>query len=220
MTEDRGGGGALGDRETGNADGGMSAAGDVAGGGAAGIGVGGGVGGGGIVPLGVEWASVMPVLLTVRVMYRWRYREGGAGGAVGGGVTSCADGDGAADRVDCEGCCSSGGGAGVRCWWYGSSGGGEARGAVVRVAGDAVGDGGAAGGVSGCGALGDVNGEGVACSGPADVPDGDGEGPMVMLVMLIGGVLYGMQRVVAVGYAPDGGGAGGVVGEGAVGSNR
>ena len=94
------------------------------------------------------------------------------------------------------------------------------RGAVVRVAGDAVGDGGAAGVVSGCGALGDVDGEGVACGGPGDVGDGDGERAMMMLVMPMGGTLYGMQRVAAVGYAPGGGGAGGVVGEGAVGSNR
>ena len=214
MTEDVGAGGASGDPETGNADGGVSAAGDVAGRGAAGIGAGGGVGGGGIVPLGVEWASVMPVLLTVRVMYRWRCRGGVAGGAVGGGVTSGANGDGAAGRVDCEGCCSSGAGAGVRCCWCGGPGGGEARGAVVGVAGDAVGDGGAAGGVSGCAVLGDGGGEGVACGGPGDVGDGDGERAMMMLVMPIRWVLYGMQRVVAVGNAPGGGGAGGLMVEG------
>ena len=40
---------------------------------------------------------------------------------------------------------------------------------------------------------------------------------MVMLALPIAGVLYGVQRVVAVGYAPGGVGAGGVVGEGAVG---
>ena len=40
---------------------------------------------------------------------------------------------------------------------------------------------------------------------------------MAMLAMPMGGVLYGMQRVAAVGYAPGAGGAGGVVGEGAVG---
>ena len=93
MTEDVGAGGASGDRETGNANGGMSASGDVAGEGAAGIGVGGGAGGGGSVPLVVEWASVMLVLLTVRAMYRWRCWEGVAGGAAGGGVTGGADGD-------------------------------------------------------------------------------------------------------------------------------
>ena len=43
---------------------------------------------------------------------------------------------------------------------------------------------------------------------------------MVMLVSPMGKVLYGMQRVMAVGYAPGGGAAGGVVCEGAVGSNR
>ena len=170
-----------------------------------------------VVPLVVEWALMMLVLLTVRVMYRWRCREGVAGGAVGGGVTSGADGDGAADRFDCEGCYSSGGAAGVRCWWCDGPGGGEARGAVVRVAGDAVGDGGAAGGVSGGGALGDVDGEGAACDGPGDVGDGDGERGMAMLAMPMGGVLYGMQRVAAMGDAQGGGGAGGVVGEGAVG---
>ena len=170
-----------------------------------------------VVPLVVEWASVMLLFLTVRVMYRWRCREGAAGGAVGGGVTGAANGDDAAGRVDCEGCCSR---AGVPCWWCDGPAGGEARGAVVRVAGDAVGDGGAAGGVSGCGALGDVDVEGIACDRPGDVGDGDGERAMAMLAMLTGGVLYGMRRVAAVGYAPDGGGAGGVVGEGAVGSNR
>ena len=190
MTEDVGAGWASGDSGTGNADGAMSAAGDVAGEGTASIGVGGGAGGGGSVPLVVEWASVMLVLLTVRVMYHWRCREGVAGGAVGGGVTGGADGDGAAGRVDFEGCCSSGGGAGVRCWWCGSPGGGEARSAVVRVAGDAVGDGGAAGGVSGCGALDDVDGEGVACGGSGDVGDGNGERAMAMLVMpMRGGVV-------------------------------
>ena len=141
MTEDVGAGGASGDRETDNADSGMRPAGDVAGEGAAGIGVGGGAGGGGSVPLMVEWASVMLVLLTARVMYRSRCREGVASGAVGGGVTGGPDGDGAAGCFDCEGCCFSGGGAGVRCWWCGGSGCGEARGAVVRVAGDRVGDG-------------------------------------------------------------------------------
>ena len=162
----------------------------------------------------------MLVLLRVRVMYRWRCQEGAAGGAVGGGVTCGADGDRVAGRVDCEGCCSKGGEAGVRCWWCGGLGGGEARGAVVRVAGDAVGDGGAAGGVSGGGALGDVDGEGVACDRPGDIGDGDGERAMAMPAMPMGGVLYGMQRVAAAGYAPSGGGAGGVVGEGAVGGNR
>ena len=89
------------------------------------------------------------------------------------------------------------------------------RGPVVRVAGDALGDGRSAGGVSGGGALGDVGGKGVACDGPGDVGDGNGE-----LAMPMRGVFFGTQRVAAVGYALAGGGAGGVVGEGAVGSNR
>ena len=79
---------------------------------------------------------------------------------------------------------------------------------------------GAAGGVSGGGALGDVDGEGVACDGPGDVGDGDGERAMAMLAMPMGGVLYGMQRVAAVGYVPGGCGVGGVVSDGAVGGNR
>ena len=170
-----------------------------------------------VVPLVVEWALVMLVLLTVRLLYRWRCREGAADGAVGGGVTGGADSDGAAGRVDCEGCCSR---AGVRCWWCDGPGGCEARGAVVRVAGDAVGDGGAAGGVSRGGALGDVDGEGVACDAPGDVGDGNGERAMAMLAMPMGGVLYGMQQVAAMGHAPVGGGAGGVVREGAVWSNK
>ena len=170
-----------------------------------------------VVPLVVEWASVTLVLLTVRVMYRWRCREDAAGGAVGGGVICGADGDGAAGRVNCEGAAFSGGGAGLRCWWCDGPGGGEARGAVVRVAGDAVGDEAAAGGVIGGGALGDVDGEGAACDGPGGVGDGDGERAMAMLVLPMKGVSYEMQRVAAVGYAPGGGGAGGVVSEGAVG---
>ena len=40
---------------------------------------------------------------------------------------------------------------------------------------------------------------------------------MAMLALPMGGLLHGMQRVVAVGYALGGDGAGGVVGEGAVG---
>ena len=139
-----------------------------------------------VVSLVVEW-----VLLTVRVMYRWLCREGAARGAVGGGVTRGADGDGAARRVDCEGCCSR---AGVRCWWCDVPDRCEARGAVVRVAGNAVGEGGAAGGVSGGGALDDVDGEVLACDGPVDVGDGDGERAMAMLAMPMGGVLYGMQQ--------------------------
>ena len=158
-----------------------SAVGDVAGEGPAGNGVGGDAGGGGSVPLAVKWASVMLVLLTLSVMYRWRCREGAAVRPVGGGVT------GGAGRVDCEGCCSSGGGAGVRRWWCGGPGGGGARGAVVRVAGNAFGDGGAAGGVSGVCAFGDVGGEGVPCDGPGDVGDGDGERAMAMLAMPIRG---------------------------------
>ena len=173
-----------------------------------------------VVSLVVEWALVVLVLLTVRVMYRWRCQEGAAGRALGGGVTSGAKGDGAAGRVDCEGCCSSGGGAGVRSWWCDSPGGCEARGAVVTDAGDAVGDGGAAGCVSGGGALGDVDGEGVACDGQGDVGDRDNERATAMLAMPMGGVLYRMQQVVVVGYAPGGGGAGGVVSEGALGGNR
>ena len=40
---------------------------------------------------------------------------------------------------------------------------------------------------------------------------------MAMPALPMGGVLHGMQRVVAVGYALGRGGAGGVVSEGAVG---
>ena len=130
-----------------------------------------------VVPLVVEWPLVMLVMLTVRLMYRWRCRGGAANAAVGGGVTGGAVGDGAAGRVDCDSCCCSGGRAGVRCWWCDRPGGGEARGTVVRLAGDAVGDGGAAGGVSGGGALGDVDGEGAALTrsrgGPATGRCGD-----------------------------------------------
>ena len=90
----------------------------------------------------------------------------------------------------------------------------------MSVAGDALGDGGSAGGVSGGGALGDVDGEGVASDGAGDVGDGNVERVVAMLAMPMGRVLYGMQRAAAVGYAPADGGAGGVVGEGAVGSNR
>ena len=78
----------------------------------------------------------------------------------------------------------------------------------------APGDGGAAGGVIGGGALGDVGGEGAA-GGRGDVGDGDGERAMVMLALPMRGDVT--QRVVAVGYAPGGGGAGGFVGEGAAG---
>ena len=87
----------------------------------------------------------------------------------------------------------------------------------MRVASGAAGDGGAAGGVIGGGALGDVDGEGAAGDGPGDVGDGDGERAMAMLALPMGGLLHGTQRVVAVGYAPGGGGAGGVVSKGAVG---
>ena len=69
----------------------------------------------------------------------------------------------------------------------------------------------------GGGALGDAAGEGAAGDGPGDVGDGDGERAMVMLALLMGGVLHATQRLVAVGYALGGGGAGGVVGEGAAG---
>ena len=87
----------------------------------------------------------------------------------------------------------------------------------MRVASGAAGDGGAAGGVIGGGALGDVDGEGATGDGPGNVGDGDGQRAMAMLALLMGGVLHGTQQVVAVRYAPGGGGAGGVVGEDAVG---
>ena len=143
-----------------------------------------------VVPLMVEWASVTLVLLIMRVMYRWRCRDGAAGGAVSGGVTGGADGDGAAGCVDCEGAASSGGGAGVRCWWCDGPGDGEVRGAVVRVAGDAAGDGGGEGGVIGGGALGDVDGEAAAGDRPGDVGDGDGQRAMAMLALPMGGVVW------------------------------
>ena len=108
-----------------------SAAGDVACEGAVGVGVGAvgsviGVASGGT---GVGDAGVVD-------------GEGVAGGSVGGRVTGGADGDRAAGCVDFEGAASCGGGAGVRYWWCNGPGGGEARGAVVRVASSAAGDGG------------------------------------------------------------------------------
>ena len=57
----------------------------------------------------------------------------------------------------------------------------------MRVASGAAGDGGAAGGVIGCGALGDIDGEGAAGDGPGDVGDGDGDRAMVMLALPLGG---------------------------------
>ena len=134
---------------------------------------------------------------------------------MGARVTGRADGDGAARRVDLEGAASCGGGAGVRYWWCDGPGGAEGRGAVVRAASGAAGDWGTAGGVIGGGALGDVDGL---------VPQVMDRVTLVMAVVSgrwrcwrrrCRGVLHGTQRMVAVGYAPGGGGAGGVVGEGA-----